>query len=51
MGSWYFIVDGEFAAYALKIYNFRKDEELRPYDKQISINAIKKNWSSAFRLG
>ena len=24
------------------IYNFRKDEELRPYDKQISINAIKK---------
>ena len=28
MGSWYYIVDGEFAAFALKIYNFRKDEEL-----------------------
>ena len=43
MGSWYYIVDGEFAAYALKyIYSFRKDEELRPYDKQISINASKK---------
>ena len=24
------------------IYSFRKDEDLRPYDKQISINAIKK---------
>ena len=47
MGSWYYIVDGEFAAYryALKyISSFRKDEELRPrpYDKPISINASKK---------
>ena len=35
MGSWYYIVDGEFAAYALKIYITleRIDEELRPYDK------------------
>ena len=36
-------------------YNCRKDEEvvtlLRSYAKQISINAMKKNWSSAFRLG
>ena len=41
------IVDGQFAAYALKyIYNCRKDEELvrllRSYAKQISINAMKK---------
>ena len=36
MGSWYYIVDGEFAAYALKIYITleRIDEELRPYSLQ-----------------
>ena len=50
------IVDGQFAAYALKyIYNWRKDEELvrllRSYAKQISINTMKKNWSSTSRLG
>ena len=37
------------------IDNCRKDEELikllRSYDKQNSINAMKKKWSSAFRLG
>ena len=41
------IVDGEFAAYAIKMYhNCRKDEQLvrllRSYAKQISIKAIKK---------
>ena len=37
------------------IYNCRKDEELvtllRSYDRQIYTNAMKKNWSSGFRLG
>ena len=44
MGSWYYIVDGEFAAYALKIYITL--ERMRNYVHTISrflaINAIKK---------
>ena len=46
------IVDGTFAAYALKIYITA--ERMRNwegyYDKQISIKAMEKNWSSLLGL-
>ena len=42
MGSWYYIVDGEFAAYALKIYITleRIDEELRLIVRCVAMETV-----------